>query len=80
MDNATNFDFQGLWQKIIDLGTTYGIKLILAVVVLIIGLMIIKSLVKGLTKILRKAEVIGGKAAHGDIIVFLEDAINFFYK
>ncbi len=57
MGNVTNFDFQGLWQKIIELATTYGIKLLLAIVVLIIGMMIIKSLTRGLTKVLRKGNV-----------------------
>lgn len=57
MENVTNFDFQGLWQKIIELATSYGIKLILAIIVLIIGLRIIKSLTKGLTRLLRKSDV-----------------------
>ncbi len=57
MENITNFDFQALWQKILELATSYGIKLILAIIVLIIGLRIIKSLTKGLTRLLRKSDV-----------------------
>ncbi|MEE4114852.1 MAG: mechanosensitive ion channel domain-containing protein [Marinilabiliaceae bacterium] len=57
MENATNFDFQGLWDKIIELATTYGIKLLLAIVVLVIGLMIVRSLTKGLVRIMKKAGV-----------------------
>ncbi len=57
METVTNFDFQGLWQKVLELATSYGIKLILAIIVLIIGLRIIKSLTKGLTRVLRKSDV-----------------------
>lgn len=57
METVTNFDFQGLWQKILELATSYGIKLILAIIVLLIGLRIIKSLTKGLTRLLRKSDV-----------------------
>jgi len=57
MENVTNFDFQGIWEKIVELATTYGIKLILAVVVLVIGLMIIKSITKGLVRVMKKANV-----------------------
>jgi len=57
MENVTNFELQGLWQKVVDLATTYGIKLILAVVVLVLGLIIIKSLTKGLIKIMKRANV-----------------------
>lgn len=57
MENVTNFDFQGIWEKIVELATTYGIKLILAIVVLIIGLMIIKSITKGLVRVMKRANV-----------------------
>jgi small conductance mechanosensitive channel len=57
MENVTNFDLQALWQNIIELATSYGIKLILAIVVLLIGLMVIKSLTKGMTKLLNKSGV-----------------------
>ena len=57
MENVGNFDFQGLWEKIIELATTYGIKLLLAIVVLFIGLRIVKSLTKGLVRLLKKSGV-----------------------
>lgn len=57
MENVGNFDFQSLWEKIIELATTYGIKLLLAIVVLFIGLRIVKSLTKGLVRLLKKSGV-----------------------
>jgi len=57
MEEVTNFDFKSLFQTIGELATTYGIKLVLAIVVLVVGLMVIKALVKGMGKMMAKAEV-----------------------
>ena len=57
MENVTNFDFGALWETILELATTYGIKLLMALLVLFIGFRIIKAITKGLTKMMTKAEV-----------------------
>lgn len=57
MESVTKFDFDALWNTILELATSYGIKLLLALFVLFIGFRIIKALTKGATKMMTKAEV-----------------------
>lgn len=49
--------FQEILSKLYDLGVQYGLKLIGAIIVLIIGLWVIKKLVKGVDKIMAKREM-----------------------
>lgn len=74
MEKITNFDFSSLWEKIIELATTYGIKLLLAIIVLLIGLAIIKRLAKTATKMMTKAKV------SDSLIPFLRSLINIGLK
>ncbi len=57
MEKITNIDLSGLWEKIIELATTYGIKLLLAIVVLLLGLAIIKRITRVTTKMMTKSKV-----------------------
>ena len=74
METVTNFDFQGLWQNILNLATTYGIKLLVALIVLIIGLMAAKSITKAAVKMMKKADV------NEALIPFLKTMISALLK
>jgi small conductance mechanosensitive channel len=54
---TTNFNLEAILQKIAELATSYGLKLLMAIVVLIIGLMIIRALTKGIVRVMGKANV-----------------------
>lgn len=56
MENS-NIDINALFSKIAELATTYGIKLVLAIVVLIVGLIIIRAITRGIVKAMERANV-----------------------
>ncbi|MDX2413846.1 MAG: mechanosensitive ion channel [Bacteroidales bacterium] len=74
MEKITNIDMSGLWEKILELATTYGIKLVLAIVVLLIGLAIIKRIAKVTTKMMTKSKV------SDSLIPFLRSLITIGLK
>ena len=45
------------WDKVLTMVTTYGGKIVLAIVVLIVGTIVIKALCKGVKKALRKTKL-----------------------
>jgi len=51
------FDISGSLASVQDLVVTYGLKIVMAIVVLIIGLLIIKSLTNGISRIMEKRGV-----------------------
>ncbi|MEZ4999636.1 MAG: mechanosensitive ion channel [Bacteroidales bacterium] len=57
MEEIANLNIDSLLQMVGELATTYGIKLVLAIVVLLIGLSAIRAIVKALAKVMAKAEV-----------------------
>lgn len=74
MNEVTNIDVTSLWPKVIDLATTYGIKIITALVVLIIGLTIARSLTRAMVKMMRKANI------NESLIPFLKSMISALFK
>lgn len=52
-----NEDYQALFEKAYDLVVTYGLKVVMAIVILIIGLWIIRRVVKATGKVMEKREV-----------------------
>ena len=74
MENVTNFDFEGLFQKIVDMAATYGIQLLLAILVLIVGLMVIKSITKGAVKMMTRSNM------SESLIPFLKNLISISLK
>jgi len=73
MENS-RIDFDALFSKIAELATTYGLKLVLAIVVLVIGLMIIRAITKGATKMMKKADV------DASLVPFLRSLISITLK
>lgn len=57
MEELPNVDFSSLLDKIAELATTYGIKLILAIVVLVIGLIVVKYITRGAGRMMERAHV-----------------------
>ena len=57
MDNLTTSNFQSYVQKAIDLAIVYGPKLLLAIIVLIVGLWIIRLIVKSINKAMKHSKV-----------------------
>ena len=57
MDNLTTSNFQTYLQKAIDLAIVYGPKLLLAIIVLIVGLWIIRLIVKSINKAMEHSKV-----------------------
>jgi len=53
----TNIDLDALFSMIAELATTYGLKFVLAIVVLVIGLIIIKALTKGVLRMMKRGNV-----------------------
>jgi len=74
MEKVTNLDLTKLWENIVELATTYGIKLLLAIIVLLLGLAIIKRLSKGATKMMTRANV------SESLIPFLRSLISIGLK
>jgi len=74
MEEVTNFDFEVSSQKIIDLAASYGIKFLLAVLVLVVGLMVIRAITRGLTTMMKKANV------SESLIPFLKSLLSFMLK
>lgn len=66
--------FQQVIENLYTLAARYGIKLVLALVVLVIGLMVIKALTKGIVKIMKKRDV------NESLIPFLKSMINVLLK
>jgi small conductance mechanosensitive channel len=57
MDNINTGTFQGYMEKAIDLAIEYGPKLILAIIVLIVGLWIIRLIVKSINKAMERSNI-----------------------
>ncbi len=74
MENVTNFDFEGLFQKVAEMAATYGIQLLLAILVLIVGLMVIKSITKGAVKMMTRSKM------SESLIPFLKSLISISLK
>lgn len=66
--------FQQVIENLYTLAARYGIKLVLALVVLVIGLMVIKAITKGVVKIMKKRDV------NESLIPFLKSMINVLLK
>ena len=67
-------NFQATLQKIYDLVVQYGMKFILAIVVLILGLIVIRWITKGMVKMMRKGNV------NESLIPFLKSLSNILLK
>lgn len=74
MNEISNIDLSSVYQKIIDLATTYGIKLLMAILVLIAGLIIARSLSRGAVRMMRKAGV------NESLIPFLKSLVSVTLK
>jgi len=61
-------------EKLTDLVVTYGVKFVMAIAVLVIGLMVIRAITKGSVKIMKKREV------NESLIPFLRSMINILLK
>jgi small conductance mechanosensitive channel len=70
----TNIDLDALFSKIAELATTYGLKFVLAIVVLVLGLIIIKALTKGLVRVMKKGNV------DASLIPFLKSLVSVTLK
>jgi len=66
--------FQGTFQKIYDLAVQYGMKFILALVVLILGLIVIRWITKGMVKMMKRGNV------NESLIPFLKSMTNILLK
>jgi small conductance mechanosensitive channel len=67
-------NFQEILQKIYELITTYGIRFVLAIVVLILGLLVIKWMTRGLVRVMRRGDV------NESLIPFLRSMANILLK
>ncbi|HKL67106.1 MAG TPA: mechanosensitive ion channel domain-containing protein [Bacteroidales bacterium] len=74
MKNSNSVNFQGLIDNIANLATTYGLKLILAILVLIVGLIVIRSITKGATRLMKKRNV------DDSLVPFLRSMISVSLK
>ena len=66
--------FQQVIENLYTLAARYGIKLVLALVVLIIGLIVIKWITKGMVKIMKKRDM------NESLIPFLKSIMNILLK
>jgi small conductance mechanosensitive channel len=66
--------FQQVIENLYTLAVRYGVKLVLALVVLIIGLMVIKAITKGMVKIMKKRDM------NESLIPFLKSIMNILLK
>jgi len=73
MEN-TNIDVNALFSKIAELATTYGLQLILAILVLVVGLIVIRSITKWSVKMMNKSEV------DPSLVPFLRSLISITLK
>jgi small conductance mechanosensitive channel len=73
MENA-NIDVNALFSKIAELATTYGLKLLLAILVLVVGLIVIKSITKWAVRMMNKSNV------DASLIPFLRSLISITLK
>jgi small conductance mechanosensitive channel len=67
-------NFQETLQKIYDLVVQYGMKFIMAIVVLILGLLVIRWITKGLVKMMKRSNV------NESLIPFLKTLANILLK
>jgi len=66
--------FQQVIENLYGLAARYGIKLVLAIVVLVVGLMVIKWITKAMVKIMKKKDM------NESLIPFLRSIINILLK
>ena len=66
--------FQGILENVYELIITYGMKFISAIVVLIVGLIVIKWIVKALVRLMKKSNV------NESLIPFLKSMTNILLK
>ncbi|MCK4748058.1 MAG: mechanosensitive ion channel, partial [Bacteroidales bacterium] len=67
-------NFQETLQKIYDLVIQYGMKFIIAIVVLILGLIVIRWITKGMIKMMKRGKV------NDSLIPFLKSMANILLK
>ncbi|MEE4213518.1 MAG: mechanosensitive ion channel domain-containing protein [Bacteroidales bacterium] len=73
MEN-TNIDVNALFSKIAELATTYGLQLLLAILVLVVGLIVIRSITKWSVKMMNKSNV------DASLVPFLRSLISITLK
>ena len=66
--------FQGILEKIYEMVVTYGMKFVLALVVLVVGLLVIKWLTKAMVRLMKKGNV------NESLIPFLKSLMNILLK
>ncbi len=66
--------FQGILDKVYELIVTYGMKFVMAIVVLIVGLLVIKWITKAMVRFMRKGNV------NESLIPFLKSLMNIMLK
>ncbi|MCF8221765.1 MAG: mechanosensitive ion channel [Bacteroidales bacterium] len=74
MNNSNSVNSQDVIDNIANLATTYGLKLILAILVLIIGLIVIRSMTRGATRLMKKRNV------DDSLVPFLRSMISISLK
>lgn len=70
----SSIDLDALFSKIAELATTYGLKFVLAIVVLVVGLIIIRAITRGATKMMTRADV------DASLVPFLKSLISITLK
>jgi small conductance mechanosensitive channel len=73
MENS-NIDVNALFSKIAELATTYGLQLLLAILVLVVGLIVIRSITKWSVKMMNKSNV------DASLVPFLRSLISITLK
>jgi len=73
MEN-TNIDLNALFSNIAELATTYGLKLLLAILVLVVGLIVIRSITKWSVKMMNRSNV------DASLVPFLRSLISITLK
>jgi len=66
--------FQNVLEKLYDLFVTYGLKFVLALVVLVVGLFVIKWITRGMVKMMKRRNV------NASLIPFLRSMTNILLK
>lgn len=74
MDELPKIDVSSLLDKITELATTYGIKLVLAIIVLVVGLMIVKWFTRAAVRMMTRAKV------SDSLLPFLRSMISVILK
>ena len=74
MENTEGINVQNLVDKIAELATTYGLKLVLAILVLILGFIIIRSITRAVTRIMKRSNV------DDSLVPFLRSLISITLK